>query len=280
MPPPFHPCRAAVIRLKLARTIPVRPRVHEGKDLAETGAPHRARRARLCGAQAGRADRSPPSQTRAGAARPVPDRFRQRAGARPLYAAVLAARALSAQPARRQRRRPQAAAVRILGARGLAAADRDLSADALAHAAGASRASAPMARWRGSAARGRTTSSACSARSRPTVRSPPPASRASKGAGGWWGWSDAKHAFEWLFWAGRITTASREGFQRYYDLPERVLPKAIVEAPEPSAADAHRELLRHSARALGVATISRSARLFPAVAGRREGPHPRTGRGR
>ena len=78
----------------------------------------------------------------------------------------------------------------------------------------------------------------------------------SKGGGGWWGWSDAKHAFEWLFWAGRITTASREGFQRYYDLPERVLPKAIIEAPEPSAADAHRELLRHSARALGVATIA------------------------
>ena len=101
-----------------------------------------------------------------------------------------------------------------------------------------------------------------------------------KGSGGWWGWSDAKHAFEYLFWAGRITTASREGFQRYYDLPERVLPKAIVEAPEPSAADAHRELLRRSARALGVATISRSARLFPAVAGRREGPHSRTGRGR
>jgi uncharacterized protein YcaQ len=77
-----------------------------------------------------------------------------------------------------------------------------------------------------------------------------------KGSGGWWGWSDAKHAFEYLFWAGRITTASREGFQRYYDLPERVLPQAIVEAPEPTAADAHRELLRRSARALGVATTA------------------------
>ena len=75
-----------------------------------------------------------------------------------------------------------------------------------------------------------------------------------KGSGGWWGWSEAKHAFEWLFWAGRITTASREGFQRYYDLPERVLPAAIVGAPEPAAADAQRELLRISARALGVAT--------------------------
>jgi uncharacterized protein YcaQ len=77
-----------------------------------------------------------------------------------------------------------------------------------------------------------------------------------KGGGGWWGWSEAKHAFEWLFWAGRITTASRQGFERLYDLPERVLPAAVVHAPEPSPADAQRELLRVSARALGVATAS------------------------
>lgn len=75
-----------------------------------------------------------------------------------------------------------------------------------------------------------------------------------KGSGGWWGWSDAKHAFEWLFWAGRITTASRRGFERLYDLPQRVLPPAILALPVPSPEDAHRELLRISARAHGVAT--------------------------
>ncbi|MER8827012.1 winged helix-turn-helix domain-containing protein [Mesorhizobium sp. M0938] len=75
-----------------------------------------------------------------------------------------------------------------------------------------------------------------------------------KGSGGWWGWSDAKHAFEWLFWAGRITTASRRGFERLYDLPERVLPPAVLDLPVPSPEDAHRELLRISARAHGVAT--------------------------
>lgn len=75
-----------------------------------------------------------------------------------------------------------------------------------------------------------------------------------KGSGGWWGWSDAKHAFEWLFWAGRITTASRRGFERLYDLPERVLPPAVLALPVPAAEDAHRELLRISARAHGVAT--------------------------
>lgn len=75
-----------------------------------------------------------------------------------------------------------------------------------------------------------------------------------KGSGGWWGWSEAKHAFEWLFWAGRITTAGRRGFERVYDLPERVLPPAVLALPVPAPADAHRELLRISARAHGIAT--------------------------
>jgi uncharacterized protein YcaQ len=75
-----------------------------------------------------------------------------------------------------------------------------------------------------------------------------------KGNGGWWGWSEAKHAFEWLFWAGRITTAYRRGFERYCDLPERVLPQAVLDLPVPSIEDAHRELLRISARAHGIAT--------------------------
>lgn len=77
-----------------------------------------------------------------------------------------------------------------------------------------------------------------------------------KGSGGWWGWSEAKRAFEWLFWAGRITTAYRRGFERFYDVPERVLPRAILDRPVPSAEDAHKELLRISAKAHGVATYA------------------------
>jgi len=75
------------------------------------------------------------------------------------------------------------------------------------------------------------------------------------GRGAWWGWSDGKLAVEWLFYAGIVTTATRRGtFERVYDLTERVLPPAIQALPTPSEEEAQRELLRLSARALGVAT--------------------------
>lgn len=78
----------------------------------------------------------------------------------------------------------------------------------------------------------------------------------AKGAGGWWGWSQGKLATESLFWAGELTTATRRGtFERVYGLPDKVLPKAIVEAPTPDRDAAQRELLKIAARAMGVATL-------------------------
>ena len=79
---------------------------------------------------------------------------------------------------------------------------------------------------------------------------------APRGAPGWWSWSDGKRALEWLFWAGLITTKTRRGFERVYDLTERALPKRIVDLPTPVEADAQRELVRIAARALGVATAA------------------------
>lgn len=74
---------------------------------------------------------------------------------------------------------------------------------------------------------------------------------------GWWEWSHTKHALEWLFWSGKITTATRRGsFARIYNLPERVLPKAVLDLPTPDAASAQRALIERSARALGVATAA------------------------
>ena len=69
-----------------------------------------------------------------------------------------------------------------------------------------------------------------------------------------WNWHDGKTALEHLFWTGRITTAKRVNFERFYDLSERVLPPELLAVPTPSEPDAKRELVRISARALGVAT--------------------------
>jgi uncharacterized protein YcaQ len=79
---------------------------------------------------------------------------------------------------------------------------------------------------------------------------------------GWWEWTDGKIALEWLFRAGLITTKTRRGFERVYDLTERVIPPAIMAQPTPSAAQAKRELVLISARAMGIATIADLADYF------------------
>ncbi len=74
---------------------------------------------------------------------------------------------------------------------------------------------------------------------------------------GWWEWSEVKHALEWLFWSGRITTATRRGsFARVYDLPERVLPPDVLAMATPTVSEAQRRLIERSARALGIATAA------------------------
>lgn len=73
-------------------------------------------------------------------------------------------------------------------------------------------------------------------------------------AGPWWDWSAEKIALEWLFAAGEVTVAGRRGFERLYDLPERVLPSAIINQPQLAEADAQRGLLLHAVKALGLGT--------------------------
>jgi uncharacterized protein len=74
--------------------------------------------------------------------------------------------------------------------------------------------------------------------------------------GTWWDWDHAKVALEWLFYSGRVTARRRvNDFARLYDLPERMLPAAVLALPTPPEADARKTLLVMAARALGVGTL-------------------------
>lgn len=72
--------------------------------------------------------------------------------------------------------------------------------------------------------------------------------------GPWWGYGPGKVALEWHFRTGEVTTHERRGFTRVYDVAERVLPDHVLEQPDPTPEEAHRQLLVLSAEAHGVGT--------------------------
>ena len=90
------------------------------------------------------------------------------------------------------------------------------------------------------------------------------------GTGAWWGWSPEKTALEWLFAVGEVSISSRKGFERLYDLTERVIPDQVLKQAGLDEAEAQRRLLLRSAEALGVATEKdlRDYYRLPAAAGK------------
>jgi uncharacterized protein YcaQ len=70
-----------------------------------------------------------------------------------------------------------------------------------------------------------------------------------------WNWSSVKTVLEWLFYCGEVTSARRNAqFERVYDLPERVLPRAVLDQSTPTPEESVTGLVRRAARALGVAS--------------------------
>ncbi|MEW5250803.1 winged helix-turn-helix domain-containing protein [Microbulbifer sp. 2201CG32-9] len=69
--------------------------------------------------------------------------------------------------------------------------------------------------------------------------------------GGWWAWSEEKKALEQLFHEGELMVSHREGFQKVFDLPERLLP-AGIRTETPSDLDYGRHLVRTFLTAQGV----------------------------
>ena len=72
--------------------------------------------------------------------------------------------------------------------------------------------------------------------------------------GPWWDWKPAKRALEYLFNTGELMVSARPGFQRVYDLPERVVP-AHVDTAVPDEAERERYMVRRALAGRGVAAV-------------------------
>lgn len=75
-----------------------------------------------------------------------------------------------------------------------------------------------------------------------------------KRAGSWWSWGEGKAALEHLFNDGLVSVAGRRGFERLYDLTERVIPADALAAPYPGREEAMKQLIVLGAKACGVGT--------------------------
>lgn len=86
-----------------------------------------------------------------------------------------------------------------------------------------------------------------------------------------WNWKPAKVMLEALWNNGEVVIAGRvPGFQRLYDLPERVLPPEVLAAPVPDERTRMRELILRAVRARGALTeagVAEHWRLADGAAG-------------
>ena len=64
-----------------------------------------------------------------------------------------------------------------------------------------------------------------------------------------WNWKPAKAMLDRLWNHGDLVIAGRQGFQRLYDLPERVIPKEVLDAPVPAEPERLRALAAEGRRA-------------------------------
>ncbi|HEY7304100.1 MAG TPA: crosslink repair DNA glycosylase YcaQ family protein [Bryobacteraceae bacterium] len=83
-------------------------------------------------------------------------------------------------------------------------------------------------------------------------------SNPGKREGGWWGWwgsGNGKATLEHLYDAGLVAIAGRRGFERLYDLTERIIPHVALHAPSPPREEAMKQLICLAAKAYGIGTF-------------------------
>ena len=86
----------------------------------------------------------------------------------------------------------------------------------------------------------------------------------ARGKGGWWDWHPSKTALEWLWRTGALSITRRDGFQKVYDLTERVIPdyhRTATPSLEETTNWACTSALNH----LGFATATELAAYWNAV---------------
>jgi hypothetical protein len=88
-----------------------------------------------------------------------------------------------------------------------------------------------------------------------------------KGHGGMWNWKPAKVVLEALHSAGRLVIAGRDGFQRLYDLPERVLPEEVLEGQPPTRHEYVRWATLRGVSARGALTEAAVAEMWRLAGG-------------
>lgn len=81
-------------------------------------------------------------------------------------------------------------------------------------------------------------------------------------SGGWWDWHPSKTALEYLWRTGALAVDRREGFQKVYDLAERVIP---AEYRAGTAGDYVDWFCRGALDRLGIATTGEIAAFWDAV---------------
>jgi uncharacterized protein YcaQ len=77
----------------------------------------------------------------------------------------------------------------------------------------------------------------------------------SRGWWGWWGSGNGKATLEHLYDAGLVAIAGRRGFERLYDITERIIPQTALDAPVPPREEAIKRLICLAAKAHGIGTF-------------------------
>ena len=84
-------------------------------------------------------------------------------------------------------------------------------------------------------------------------------------SGGWWDWHPSKTALEYLWRSGQLAVTGRSGFQKVYDLSERVIPGTFHAPPQPDPEETIDWACNEALNRLGFGTSGEIAAFFDLI---------------